>query len=155
MKELLKSIKGIKLRKSKAVISAILVFLVFESAFGEEKDILASLTEHLSVAVSSPFNIKNEDLPVVLLTTVIGGAVYLKDEEISDLFRINKSGICDIAANIDIFGDGYMTLGGSAVLYLAGGEKEKNVAVKVLESFIETGLISTGFKCLAGRNRPP
>lgn len=65
-----------------------------------------------------------------------------------------RAGNLDIFKNADIFGDGYFTVGASLALYLIGGEKERKTALSVVESFVETGLITGVIKLGFGRRRP-
>ena len=112
------------------------------------------LFEHLATEVTSPLNLESGDLLPLAGVFSLGLFCFALDKTVNENLAEARRANLDFFKNADIMGDGYFTLGASAALYLVGGEKERKTALNVVESFIETGLVTGIIKTGFGRRRP-
>jgi len=93
---------------------------------------------------------------VVLGTTALVTAVLMPNDK-AILKALQKNTTPAYKTFFDVFntfGDGVYVLSADAVLFLVGGEKEKRVASKILESIAVGGAVTYVGKSIVGRVRP-
>lgn len=107
----------------------------------------------------SPTKWKKKDF--LNLSAVLGAGflLYSVDQDIHQWFQDNRSSSSDDFFNVlSFFGHGGAITGLIAALYAAGELSHNNslrkTALLSLESWLTTGIIVTGLKCVTGRARP-
>ena len=147
----MRSIRGKKLKRRKLLITVFAVFLFFgnKEAFPDK-----GIFSHLEKEAAFPLHLDTESGLILAGVAAGTAACLLLDDKVKEGMRSLNSPVLDSLQNMDVFGDGFFTLGMSGGFYLLGGEKEKKVCCLLLESLIETGLITTVLKAGFGRKRP-
>jgi len=150
--KLLTKIRGKKLKRSKFLIIAVLALILI---FGNTSFFCdCKLLDHLSTEVAFPLRLDSGSVVPLIEVLSLGSVCFVFDKTLNENLTSLRSQNLDIFKNADILGDGYFTIGSALAMYLIGGDKERKTALNIVESFLETGLVTGVIKIGFGRRRP-
>jgi membrane-associated phospholipid phosphatase len=142
-----------KLKNHMKYSICLLLLLLPHQVMAGEYVFLGNFGDNLIKIAASPLNIKSEDLSYVIPFTAALGILYLNDGAITESIRRSKSPFLDAVSQSDLLGNGWFTIGLGGVMQVLG-KKDRIVGLKLLESFLETGLTVSVIKYGLGRHRP-
>jgi membrane-associated phospholipid phosphatase len=120
---------------------------------------LKSYPQTAIYTVGQPFAWRAADWQKAGVVVMIGGTLYLFDEDINELVQANKDGFTENLARFgNQFGDGRYMLGGMAATWLGGfifdSPRTQDTALMCLKSFCLANGASLTIKFLTQRERP-
>jgi len=142
------------------IVSALLVVFLVNNNLKAEISV-KKYTNDLRQIITSPLRIKKSDVAALALVAGSAGALMIVDSNVRN-YSMDSSHRNDILDGVfcfsEKFGDGFVTVPACGVFWLAGSgfkdDKLKKIGIMGVESFIFTGMITSAFKFLIGRNRP-